>query len=932
MTKRILKNNQNPLQLKDKLDEFLFNQIANNPDYQTWANEFELPSEISDNLTKTLRDYQINAIKHFIYTYENNGLEGIRHVLFNMATGTGKTLIMAALILYLYDAGYRFFLFFTNQTPIIEQAIKNLTDPTFAKYLFKKQIKFNNRHIKIRKINHFHDADKNSDDINLMFYSTTMLYNRLTIAKENSLTLKDFENNRTVLIADEAHHLNIETKKKRKESENKEINNWENATQSILNANSKNLLLEFTATVDLDNQAIFDKYKDKIIARYDFAQFNKDGYSKNVSFLYNEETHIADQKRLLIVNAVALSEYRKLYAKYTMNEIFNPIVLIKSAKINQSIDDRTCFHQVINSLQLKDFEHLRKIDKQENPLIASMFAWIAENLSSQKDHTGLLAFISSIKMHFAEHNSMVYNSENKQNADKLSQLDMPNNTMRAIFAVNALNEGWDVLGLFDIIHFDISAKKKAEARDIQLIGRGARLKPYKLPRNYKKDDMISDTGEFFQFDEYKRKFDNAPQDGGRILETFYYHFVKTGTFLTQLQEKLLDKGIVNQGMQKRTIYLKPEFMQSATYQHGFVLVNQQEYRKRTTADEVQKTFNHKIKADNYTVREQALSDKQNNNNDEQKFITDIKLTTEFFSRHMIQKALILAENNFFRFNNLVQHIVDLPSIDYLIDEYLPQYDIEYSYSVGKEIYNLSAHEKLQLLVIGILPQVRRAIDKNMPIVTGSKVFRPKPLSEVFKAEKNIYLVSYQTPNGEEAIDERGKAQSTHSNETLRYDIQNAEWYAYSENYGTSEEKHFVKFIADQIDKLKQKFNNAQIYLIRNELDYYIFNPENGKRFAPDYLMIINDYDNKAFYYQCLFEPKGGHLIAHDNWKQEALIALNNHSEIKFDMHHYNSDDYKDYLAAINNQGYQEIKCLGFKFYNHDNETEFRQDFNAKFLR
>ncbi|MDA0062985.1 DEAD/DEAH box helicase family protein [Brachyspira hyodysenteriae] len=31
--------------------------------------------------------------------------------MFNMATGSGKTLIMASLILYLYEKGYRNFLF-----------------------------------------------------------------------------------------------------------------------------------------------------------------------------------------------------------------------------------------------------------------------------------------------------------------------------------------------------------------------------------------------------------------------------------------------------------------------------------------------------------------------------------------------------------------------------------------------------------------------------------------------------------------------------------------------------------------------------------------------------------------------------------------------------------------------------------------------------
>ena len=65
-------------------------------------------------------------------------------------------------------------------------------------------------------------------------------------------------------------------------------------------------LLEFTATVDLRNPKINEKYRNKLVHRYDFLNFNKDGYAKNVRFLYNRETQVEDQKRLLIVNADCL--------------------------------------------------------------------------------------------------------------------------------------------------------------------------------------------------------------------------------------------------------------------------------------------------------------------------------------------------------------------------------------------------------------------------------------------------------------------------------------------------------------------------------------------------------------------------------------------------------------------------------------------------
>ncbi|CAH9018627.1 hypothetical protein [Candidatus Nitrosacidococcus sp. I8] len=54
--------------IKETLEHFLFRKIENNPEYQCWAKDYEIPLEITDNLnpTKPLRDYQITALKHFI--------------------------------------------------------------------------------------------------------------------------------------------------------------------------------------------------------------------------------------------------------------------------------------------------------------------------------------------------------------------------------------------------------------------------------------------------------------------------------------------------------------------------------------------------------------------------------------------------------------------------------------------------------------------------------------------------------------------------------------------------------------------------------------------------------------------------------------------------------------------------------------------------
>jgi len=111
------------------LGDFLFNQIENDPAYQMWERSFSVPEYISDNLSKTLREYQVQALKHFIWLYETDRAKA-KHLLFNMATGTGKTLVMASVVLYLYAKGYRNFLFLVHQIQIKTRHSKTL--PTIS--------------------------------------------------------------------------------------------------------------------------------------------------------------------------------------------------------------------------------------------------------------------------------------------------------------------------------------------------------------------------------------------------------------------------------------------------------------------------------------------------------------------------------------------------------------------------------------------------------------------------------------------------------------------------------------------------------------------------------------------------------------------------------------------------------------------------------
>ncbi|MBT9013065.1 restriction endonuclease subunit R, partial [Lactobacillus delbrueckii subsp. bulgaricus] len=123
--------------------------------------------------------------------------------------------------------------------------------------------------------------------------------------RENGLTFDDLENQKIVILADEAHHFNASTKKDKLTQ-----HTWEALLDKIRQANSANRQFEFTATIDVDKEEVYQKYRDKIIYKYELDKFMGEGYSKSV---YRLQANNSDKEKML--NAVLLSQYRKRLAK-----------------------------------------------------------------------------------------------------------------------------------------------------------------------------------------------------------------------------------------------------------------------------------------------------------------------------------------------------------------------------------------------------------------------------------------------------------------------------------------------------------------------------------------------------------------------------------------------------------------------------------------
>jgi len=127
--------------------------------------------------------------------------------------------------------------------------------------------------------------------------------------------------------------------------------------------------------------------------------------------------------------------------------------------------------------------------------------------------------------------------------------------------------------------------------------------------------------------------------------------------------------------------------------------------------------------------------------------------------------------------------------------------------------------------------------------------------------------------------EYGTPQSAPKDPLLYMDLSQKDWFVFNEYYGTSEEKYLVKYIDKVIDKLKEKY--SEVYLVRNQQHFKLFNFDDGRAFEPDFvLFLIENGETRASQYQIIIEPKGSHLMEHDKWKQDFLMCLRKEHKIE----------------------------------------------------
>lgn len=821
---------------------FLFEQIDTLRQFGTIA---DMPTYIPENLNPNfeLRPYQIKAFENYLTYFENDKIrQKTSQTLFHMATGSGKTLIMAGLMLYLYKKGYRNFLFFVNLKNIVNKTKENFLNSSSSKFLFADEIWIDGERVPVKEVSTFQSADDSS--INILFTTTQGLHNNIWTMKENALSIDDFDDKKVVLIADEAHHLNADLRNASLE-EQESYHSWESTVKTVFEKNRDNLLLEFTATCDLENADIRNEYEGKIIFDYRLSRFREDGYSKEIKTL-RSDLDVEDRA----LQALLLSQYRyKVFQIHRQN--IKPVVFFKSRLIRENQANMERIVEMVRTLTGEKIKAL--FDQNTSEIIEKARVFFVSNKISFDD------LAEELKDNFSIENCISTNSDDDLEKQQiiLNTLEDKNNPYRAIFAVDKLNEGWDVLNLFDIVRlYDTRDGRngipgKTTIKEAQLIGRGARYCPFIDPLDSEQDEQ----------QKFKRKYDYDTDNQLRVCEELYYHCWNEPRYIVELHTALRGIGLDLDNIVERHYILKKEFLSDSLYREGLVFINKRVEKNKNKAD-----F---LRNQTYNI---MLSTGQSG---EDTIMEEGSYTDSSITPHTVLISVAeIADINYSIVHKALCHypILKFDSLKKLFPNLKTtrEFIVDLQYLGGIKIALTSRYEKptpaiLYKACLNVIGKIADSLSRIEVTYEGTKEFKAEYIRDVFKNKKCNYTLLNEGGIGYSQND------GTVSN-AIRIDLSKEDWFAFEDNYGTSEEKAFVAFFKNYIPKLKEKYD--KVFLIRNERQLHIFSFADGERFEPDYLLFLHSIKSEGYdQLQVFIEPKGTGFIANDKWKEDFLLEI-----------------------------------------------------------
>lgn len=488
----------------------------------------------------------------------------------------------------------------------------------------------------------------------------------------------------------------------------------------------------------------------------------------------------------------------------------------------------------------------------------------------------LVTVTGQIQEDFNDFNLLNVNKSDllEENPVLLNTLEEVDNPVRAVFAVAKVNEGWDVLNLYDIVRISeqASSSKTSTDSEAQLIGRGARYYPF-----------IYDGQRSFT-----RRFDNSTKDLS-VLEQLHYHTINEPAYIKTLHASLEQADIdVHQdgGGTVEHARLKEDFKKSAVYQAGKLYFNEVEEIERSSRNWETYSLETRFEIQYQIACEESLDNLTGTKGGIIK--PEPLVLDERFYRKAMQRI------SFYALDNLKRFFPKLTGIREFIrsDAYLGKLKITVSVPQSLDFTTVPAKDKLHLLE-NVLLRISENVRRNDQKVKGTYRFISQPVKEVIK-DYSLHI------DPSVAINQKITAAPTIGKK----------WYVYDNAILNQLEHRLIKMLEAFMPKLKARYDD--IYVLRNDEQSTRFKlTEFGgvRGFMPDFIMILTRHSDNT-YWQVFLEPKGDDRLLDDAWKERMLETLNDRERIVIDENEH-------------------VRLVGIKFFANSQMDVFVSDMQNK---
>jgi type III restriction enzyme len=391
-----------------------------------------------------------------------------------MATGSGKTMLMGLQIYYLYRChGIKNFLIITpSSIEIYKKTIQNFTQRSPAS-IWSKEI---DCHFTLIDGDNFNQAQHlyyNDENPKIFIFNINKFSKNAVVTKKpweysiwkdeqgNSISLVDYlKHKELVIITDEAHHTQT------------------NVATEIIGNFLPSAVIEFTATAH-DTQ--------NIIYQYHIRQFLEDRYGKKVRLLSidsgnqstdKKEIDIHEKNKMIIF---LLTHYIKKMALKIDGQTFKAIGLIKvknttlfAEKVFEYFTRTICNDAYLVTYFKSLIENHQNHNYSQDQMMALIVNLLKENAN---DFSSL---ISNLK-HCTNNTILLHNQSSEDVKKSFREIQQAQNNIEIVIFIDMLNEGIDISNIYTLLVINDN-DTNLQTSIKQVIGRGLRL--FKNQREY----------------------------------------------------------------------------------------------------------------------------------------------------------------------------------------------------------------------------------------------------------------------------------------------------------------------------------------------------------------------------------------------------------------------------------------------------------------